>query len=545
MSETSKKIEIEVVAIGGDAAADEIGKVNNATEAIGEQTEAVKDLGEASAESADKAEKLEENVSNIARAQKAQAVATLAADALKLAQNFRSAADEVEEFDKDAAVALRNTAKHIEDVSNGVSTVASGFAAGGPAGAALASLGVLIQALATKWKEGEVEALKAAASEKAAMGEVEEATRNAATAAEERATAIGNAEILGAMDAELSKAREITAELQRQTTLSREKRALENELLDARDRSNLEKVGLDEASGKITPDHAAEKRDAIESGARKRDREERKRRALEDAILAGEDATAKTSAAGKAKAAANALGGQRDAADKSATDLANYVADEISQMIPDKETGKLSDSDKKFVAEMEANLARAKNLLEQLDKAVKEATAAAAKAEEDAADARTKAGDKTTTARETVITIDAVQVEDDSRLDTRAKTRGVKTAQKQAEEEQARKRKEESQRQRDEESAIRREGSEAKIGRDAVKLLPSGVLPEFRKAVEGVSKRLQDGDQGGEIEQLTQLLQSLASSTRVKGTQTDTALQQIRRDIGMIKARQNNMRTGR
>jgi hypothetical protein len=284
-----KNIEIKIAATGGGESAAEICKVGEATQEASENTN-----------------NLDDAMGKVARAQQAMAVVKLAEDAGKLAGRFREAADSVEDFDKDAAVALRDTARHIDDVSNSISSVAAGFAAGGPLGAALASLGVMIKALSDKWQESEIVALKAAANEKAATEETETAFRNATTAAQERATALKDATVLAAMDAELKKAKDITAELQRQTNLAREKRALESEVLDARDRSNLEKVGLDEASGKITPDQAAEKRDTIESGARKRDREERKRRALEDAVTAGDDAVGKTDASDSLPASAAA-----------------------------------------------------------------------------------------------------------------------------------------------------------------------------------------------------------------------------------------------
>lgn len=493
-----KNIEIRIAATGGDQAASEISK------------------------SSDAVDTLNENVKNIERVQTAQAVASLAEGVGKLGQQFRDAAEEVEEFDKDAADALRNTARHLEDIGSKVSTVAAGFAAGGPLGAALASLGVFIQAVTTKFKENEIQALKSAAAEKAAMEESAQASRDAAAAAEERKTAFENAEILAGLEAELAKSKEITRELQRQTALAREKRDLENELLTARDRTDLENIGLEEASGKITPEQAAEKRDAIESGARRRERDERKRRALEDASNAEEAAAAKTTAAGKARAGANELGGQLTAADKSATDLAAYVGGEIKKMAPDSQTGELSDSDKNFARQMESELESAKNLVAELAVAVKKAESAAATAENEAAEARGQAGDKFTRAKDTIRTVDKIQAEDDSRIGIRSKTRSVRSGQRRAVEDRARKDREDDERRQNDKEA-------GQIGREAENLLPKNVTSEFRAAVQKASAALQDGGTSKELSELARLMSSLGEST-------NSAVGDIRSQVAGVRA---------
>lgn len=92
---------------------------------------------------------------------------------------------------------------------------------------------------------------------------------------------------------------------------------------------------------------------------------------------------------------------------------------------------------------------------------------------------------------------------------------------------------------------IRGEGAEAKIGRDAVKLLPAGVSDQFRKAVEKAAAGLQDGDQGGEIKELTKLMNQLAKASQVKGTKTDADLAELRRNVALLNSQISSARTGK
>jgi hypothetical protein len=103
---------------------------------------------------------------------------------------------------------------------------------------------------------------------------------------------------------------------------------------------------------------------------------------------------------------------------------------------------------------------------------------------------------------------------------------------------------EDAQRSRDEQSRIRDEGAAANIGRDAVKLLPDGLRGELRESITEASRKLQDGDQGGEIKTLISLVKQLAAIT---ANQPDTAaaIAELKRDIATIEARQKNARTGK
>jgi len=80
----------------------------------------------------------------------------------------------------------------------------------------------------------------------------------------------------------------------------------------------------------------------------------------------------------------------------------------------------------------------------------------------------------------------------------------------------------------------------AKAGRDAVALLPDGTRKEFADSVKAVSKRLQDGDQGGELAELAGLMRDLASSTITKTSKIDGEVAALRKQIGILTQRQRN-----
>lgn len=94
-------------------------------------------------------------------------------------------------------------------------------------------------------------------------------------------------------------------------------------------------------------------------------------------------------------------------------------------------------------------------------------------------------------------------------------------------------------RRNDEAKKGQREGA-AKAGRDAVALLPDGTRKEFADSVKAVSKRLQDGDQGGELAELAGLMRELASSTITKTSKIDGEVAEIRKQIGILTQRQRN-----
>lgn len=80
----------------------------------------------------------------------------------------------------------------------------------------------------------------------------------------------------------------------------------------------------------------------------------------------------------------------------------------------------------------------------------------------------------------------------------------------------------------------------AKSGRDAVALLPEGVKKEFSDAVKSVSRRLQDGDQGGELSELIGLMRELAESSVAKDSRVQSEISDLRTTIGILQKQIRN-----
>lgn len=126
------------------------------------------------------------------------------------------------------------------------------------------------------------------------------------------------------------------------------------------------------------------------------------------------------------------------------------------------------------------------------------------------------------------------------------KLREERIAKEQAQKEQEKAKREAEKQQREAEKGeafgIRRQGAEAKLGADAVKLLPDGVRSEFRSAVEKAARGLQDGDQGGEVKELISLMNTLASAVKGKDASTEAALAGLRREVATLQHQIKNNR---
>ncbi len=292
------------------AAADEL------FDGLGKIEEGLKDVAEAGDAANEQSGKLEENVSKITRAQKAQALSGLAQQVGQIGGKFREVASEVEEFDKQAADSLRKTAGRIDQVTSGVSSLALGFAAGGPIGAGAAALALGIGAIVNAFAEVEVAAIKAAAAEAAALEKSAQAARDAAEAAGERANALKSEDILNAIDLENAALSKQIGLLEDTLELSREKRAEAEEIAKAQDALSRARINEDEAKKKISPEQATQQRDAISREAELRGSDERKRSAEEDATLAEDKRKAAEADASKRDAAAAFAAADEDTARK-------------------------------------------------------------------------------------------------------------------------------------------------------------------------------------------------------------------------------------
>ncbi len=94
---------------------------------------------------------LEKQVDQIAMLQKSQVVSQLGEQLTKIGPKFKEIADSVRGFDADLAATLETTGQVVSKAGEAASTIALGFAAGGPVGAALATTFVAVKELAGAW----------------------------------------------------------------------------------------------------------------------------------------------------------------------------------------------------------------------------------------------------------------------------------------------------------------------------------------------------------------------------------------------------------
>ncbi|MEP2776793.1 MAG: hypothetical protein ABJQ29_11400 [Luteolibacter sp.] len=300
-----KAAEDEAKAIEAQAAAmEKAAAASKELEAgLAEISEELDEIADSSEEANEQGRELDENVKNIARVQKAQAVADLARQVGEIGNKFREAAAEVEDFDKEAAASMRATADRIDQVSSAVSTLAMGFAVGGPVGAGVAALALGVKALVDAFKDSEVAVIKAGAVQRKAMEEAADAARKAAVEAADRARELKSDEIENAIRRQNSALEEGLDTLRNQVGEARKRRQEEEEVLKSKDKLEFAKIDKAEASGEIDSEEAAKQRINVEQGAIDRARDERKRQAAIEAAAAEQAAQKEKAAADAADAA--------------------------------------------------------------------------------------------------------------------------------------------------------------------------------------------------------------------------------------------------
>lgn len=131
---SDKNIKIGIGVTGAPQAAAEIERVEKAT----------KDLDQASDAASRRTQDLDANVSKIGRAQTGQAVAQLAEKVGMIGSKMIEVAADVREFDAVMADRLENTGRAIQETTAAASTMAMGFAVGGPLGAGIAGIITLL-----------------------------------------------------------------------------------------------------------------------------------------------------------------------------------------------------------------------------------------------------------------------------------------------------------------------------------------------------------------------------------------------------------------
>lgn len=509
-------------------------------EGLGELKTATDDFTESTEKATVQTGELDENVANIARAQRAAALADLARNVGLIGGKFREAAGEIREFDAEAAEKLEATGDRIEKVTGAVSQLALGFAVGGPLGAGVAAIGILVSSLVDEFMRSEVAAAKAAAAQSQAQHEVADAVRETMAAEAERRVALSAGEVLGALDRELESMREITVELERQLELTRTKRRLENEVLQAEDQAALAEVDRLEAAGQIDPKKADQERIKIEQAARKRAFDERKTVAIEDAQQANAAAKIKLDEQATAEQSLEKLRKMR-----SKVEVDERFSGEDAQISLDKLAKKtargdtITEDDKKSARDAVQKAETAQIKLRTYDDAIAEAEGKLAEIRKQAADAMRAITQKNEEAQNVSAALERVTDAERRRDESRGFTRDI-TARKK---EQAEERK---QRERDDAKAAR--GRDRDIPRRADLAEEEGTAvgrtdtalegtrgSRFFPPVQKARKALEDGATGDEYTQLGAELESfVAALTNIdaKKKADISALARQFRDLG-------------
>lgn len=140
---------------GDTAGAENVEKSIFAVEDAAKQASREMDVAEAKRRQAGGAGEggLEKQVDTIAMLQKAQVISQLGAQLAQIGPKFNEIAESVRGFDSDLADSLETTGQVVSKAGEAASTIALGFAAGGPVGAALATAFVAVKELAGGWVE--------------------------------------------------------------------------------------------------------------------------------------------------------------------------------------------------------------------------------------------------------------------------------------------------------------------------------------------------------------------------------------------------------
>ncbi len=530
------------------------------------------DITEAAEGAADGAEKLSDNVSKIARLQRGQVLVDLAGQVGKIGAKFSETADQVESFDANLAATLRNTGSQISTVANVASTMAMGFAVGGPLGAGVAGIGALLSELVGDYIAAGQAAVEAAAKSAAAF----EAATGKVAALQAARDALDFTAFVAGLDAEEEAIEKQNTALERNRTLLEAKIAAQAKLAAAKAANEM--AGID-ADDSLTPAEKIEKKGGV--------REKQARETAQAAVAkqAREVAAAEAEAKEKADAAARAAA---DAAEVAARVAANQAEqkelekkeearERANKVLPGAaadaataqkkadwmrripfQTGAQDDAEAKQEQLEEIRNQAASNPKDSAKLKTLQANAAKEKAAANkaAADAKKLADDAERAALDAKNKRDifeetsplAGQTYQEEAKGRAAATRTAadaarKQAADKAEREQdqaAAKAKREADQEERQKGRQNREA--AGLGGRAAKLIPDGVTEKFRTEVERAASGLQDGDQGGELKTLLGLVSKLADATAARGDKSSADMKQL---AGKIKIVEGQIRNGR
>jgi hypothetical protein len=493
-----KKIEIRIAATGGDQAAAEVRKVEKAATAAAEATqgtrgfggmmdntvprleeaaEAMETVAEASVpmsehlgevaegfeDASEAADHMHHNVRKIARVQQAQIISQLAGQVGMIGGKLREVADDLQEFDAEMANGMRNAGVAIEKVSGAVGTLAIGFAAGGPLGAALAGTVVMLGETASAWRDMEIAQGRAAqAAARAADLEQELASMlalgvdsyHAAADAADRLNGIRR-ESATAIDAEIS---------------SLERRNKIQNADDSAFRAQRDREDAADIRGGAAPEDIKIRR-AKEDAAIELRRIDREEEIAKAGIREASNAVIKAEGElGVTQVSPRATTEQIEAAQKTVVEL------------------------RARLTEMEARAQDAERINQARRREVRERT----------------------TGR-----IEGFQEDRQTRIQREEQ---LKAAQEKRAADRLAKQQEENTR-RTQQSNEARDREAAGLGRAAVSLIPKSVTDKARAAVEAASAKLQDGVDGNEVADMLGLVERMATYIqRVDGKNSANAI---------------------
>ena len=553
-----KKIPIEITTTSDNAGVEDVKK------GLQEVEDGLQDVSHAGDDAADATKGMEENIGEISRAQKAQAVAQLAQAVGKIGERFRESAREVREFDRESADALDQMADRIDKVSTSASALAMGFAAGGPLGAAVTALGIGLTTVIDKYQEAEVAAIKSAASQRKAIADAAMATRDAAAEAERRADELASKEIEDAIRRQNDLLADGLKLLDKQLEAARKVRREKEEILTAEDELDLAEIDLNQASGKVTDVEAEKQRSEVAVRAKKRADEYKKQDAIAAAMLAEESAKLKDNAAAffevqaqraaglaeerkvlaeeavrkadyakKTKAILDAINAEQDARASFFTTAGQQQELNKNTQIAWEERNKIAPGDTR-VSLVDKTASSAKDAADAAASAklaanfAAQTKAAADAARKDADDAQARS---LATQQESGSTVSTVE----QRADIEARARDAREAAQRIRKDAEDGKKQQQEREKKQDDDQRRREQEAGIGSSALGLLPRGVRDDFARSVQKVAKGLQDGDQGGEIKELTALMDRLAAAVEIKGSKTQVTLKHLSERIKKLE----------
>lgn len=207
---SGRTIEIQMAAVGADAAAAEISKTTAAVDDLGSAQEKV---GENLAEAGQQARSADPELGRLVNIERARAVHELSKGFIFIGENVSGMADKFREADPEMAATLDTLSTGFETLGGMASYAAQGFAVAGPAGAAAGAAIGLAVPLVTAAVDAYAELVQTLADVEASFDTLADLEEGAAARHEAIAARRKNAELRETMLGEADAARALTQDL--------------------------------------------------------------------------------------------------------------------------------------------------------------------------------------------------------------------------------------------------------------------------------------------------------------------------------------------